>query len=88
MLITFNKICLVLTYNAKSPTARRRESCFYAAAPARPNKKETKDPDSCCQVYSCPKNAAVHDCVSFSFGVCRYMYSSYGEAGCLAMGVA
>lgn len=25
MLITFNKICLVLTYNAESPTARRRE---------------------------------------------------------------
>ena len=23
MFITFNKICLVLTYNAKSPTARR-----------------------------------------------------------------
>ena len=24
MLITFNKICLVLTYNADSPTARRQ----------------------------------------------------------------
>ena len=32
MLITFNKICLVLTYNAESPTARRRHlaACMIA----------------------------------------------------------
>ena len=46
MLITFDKICLVLTYNAESPTARRRAESWQAVETFHETSLHLRDADA------------------------------------------